>query len=134
MNDDDSARRDAVARLNALIGDWTEQVDLPDAPTGRMSFEWMLDGQFVLQRSILPDPNFPDSVAVIAVNPDARGYTQHYFDSRGVVRIYAMTLDERTWTLLRDQPDFTPLDFAQRFTGTFAADGNTIVGSWQSSE
>jgi hypothetical protein len=44
-----------------------------------------------------------------------------------------------TWTtppeppLVRDRPDFTPLSFAQRFTGTFAADGRTIVGRWETS-
>src|SRR6266540_2489456 len=79
-------------------------------------------------------PYFPDSVAVIAVTPDGTGYTQHYFDSRGVVRTYAMTLDQHTWTLLRDRPDFTPLHFAQRFTATFTTDGNTITATWESSD
>src|SRR5690348_16055459 len=59
-------------------------------------------------------------------------YTQHYFDSRGVVRLYAMTLAGGVWTLTRESPDFTPLDFRQRFTGTFSADGNTIDGAWES--
>ncbi len=59
--------------------------------------------------------------------------TQHYFDARGVVRSYAMTLDDRTWTLLRDQPDATPLHFAQRFTGIIAADTNTITAIWETS-
>jgi hypothetical protein len=99
-----------------------------------MNFEWMLDGQFLLQRSETPGPEFPDSIGIIAVAADGAGYTQHYFDSRGVVRAYVMTLDERTWTLRRDAPDFTPLQFRQRFTGTFAADGNTITASWQSSD
>jgi hypothetical protein len=27
--------------------------------------------------------------------------------------------------------DCTPLGFAQRFTGTFSADGNTISGAWE---
>ena len=35
------------------------------------------------------------------------------------------------WTLTRESPDFTPLDFRQRFTGTFSDDGNTISGAWQ---
>ena len=37
----------------------------------------------------------------------------------------------RVWTLLRDRPDFTLLDFAQRYTGTFGADGQTITGQWE---
>lgn len=28
-------------------------------------------------------------------------------------------------------PDFTPLEFAQRFTGTFSEDGDTISGAWE---
>ena len=39
---------------------------------------------------------------------DDDGYTQHYSDSRGVVRIYAMTSGDGTWTLGRTKADFTP--------------------------
>ena len=28
-------------------------------------------------------------------------------------------------------PDFSPLDFAQRYTGTFSDDGTTIAGRWE---
>ena len=134
MNDIESTRRRALAQLEVLVGEWTEQVHLPGAPMGRMSFRWTLDGQYLLQRSQIPDPDFPDSLAVIAVNVDGTGYTQHYFDSRGVVRTYAMTLDDQIWTLLRDRPDFTALDFAQRFTGTFAPDHASITATWESSD
>jgi hypothetical protein len=34
---------------------------------------------------------------------------------------------ERLW---RETPDFSPLDFAQRFEGTFSDDGDTINGRW----
>jgi hypothetical protein len=61
----------------------------------------------------------------------AGGHTQHYFDSRGVVRVYAMTFDGLVWTLERSTPDFTPLHFGQRFVGTLAEDGSAITGPWQ---
>jgi hypothetical protein len=61
-------------------------------------------------------------------------YTQHYFDSRGVARLYAMTLDDRTWTLERTTSDFTSLDFCQRYVGTFSEDLTTIAGQWHSSD
>jgi hypothetical protein len=32
------------------------------------------------------------------------------------------------WKLWRDEPDFSPLDFAQRITGTFSNAGETISG------
>ena len=51
--------------------------------------------------------------------------------SRGVARLYAMTLADGVWTLSRESPDFMPLDFRQRYTGTFSADGNVISGAWE---
>ena len=43
-----------------------------------------------------------------------------------------MKFSDGVWTLLRDSPDFSPLDFSQRFEGTFSDDGNTIKGRWES--
>lgn len=134
MDDTDARPHNALAQLSVLIGDWAEQVKLPDVPAGGMTFEWALDGQYLVQRSHIPEPGFPASLTIIAVAAGGTGYTQHYFDSRGVVRTYVMTLDDRTWTLLRDRPDFTPLHFAQRFTGTFSDDGDTITATWERSD
>jgi hypothetical protein len=44
-----------------------------------------------------------------------------------------MTFTGGVCTLLRDAPDFSPLDLSQRFSGTFSADGRTIDGRWESS-
>lgn len=114
-----------------LAGTCSERVDLPGIPSGRVSFEWVLDGQFLLRRSDIPDPAFPGSLGVIAPAEDGAGYVQHYFDSRGVVRRYAMTLDEHRWTLLRSRRDATPLHFWQRFTGTFT---DAITATWERSD
>ena len=57
-------------------------------------------------------------------------FRQYYFDSRGVHRIYEMTLDDVAWKLWRDAPD----PFPQRFTGTFEDDGQTIAGRWEKAE
>jgi hypothetical protein len=38
---------------------------------------------------------------------------------------------DAAWTLARETPDFTPLDFAQRYTGTFSEDGRSIAGRWE---
>ena len=51
-----------------------------------------------------------------------------------MVRLYAMTFGDGAWTLLRTSPDFTPLSFAQRYTGAFSADGRTIEGRWEKSD
>jgi hypothetical protein len=53
------------------------------------------------------------------------------FDSRGVARVYEMSLSDGVWRLWRDAPDFSPLNFSQRYTGSFGDDGMTITGSWE---
>jgi hypothetical protein len=130
-------RRERLERLERFVGEWRLEVQafpLPPelAAEARTTFEWALGGAFLLQRSAVPVPEAPDGLCVIAPD-DGGAYTQHYFDSRGVVRIYAMTFDGREWTLLRGAPDFSPLDFHQRWTATFSDDGETIAGRWESS-
>lgn len=117
-----------MKRLEPLIGEWTVTSSLGDV-RAVATFEWALGGAFVLQRSQIDLPEAPDALCVIA--PAGDDFTQHYFDSRGVVRIYAMTFDGTTWTLERTAPDFTPLDFSQRFTATFEDAGRTIRGAWE---
>ena len=137
-------RSEALARLSVFVGEWVVEARFPghqpapsnlggDGPQVRSRFEWALDGQFLLQRTEVPVPGAPDSLAIVSVGPQTGAYTQHYFDSRGVVRVYAMSLAGGVWTLTRESPDFTPLDFRQRFTGTFSDDGNTISGAWEKS-
>jgi hypothetical protein len=118
-----------LERLRPLLGEWTIQVTLAGAEdmTGRMVFEPMLGGAFVAQRSEAPDP-IPDGFCIISAAAEGDGFIQHYFDSRGVVRVYAMTFEDGVWTLFRDRPDFTPLSFSQRFTGKLSDDGRVIRG------
>jgi hypothetical protein len=120
-----------LAALDVLVGEWVEQVEVPDAPPGRCTFEWDVRGTVLVQRSFSPLPEFPDGLMVIA--PDQDGYLQHYFDSRGVVRLYRMTLTDETWTLLRTEPDFSPLEFSQRYVGAISSDRDRIEGRWETS-
>jgi len=128
-------RADALARLDVFVGDWVVEARFSGGggagPAGRSTFEWALDRQFLIQRTEVPVPEAPDGMMIVSADPEIGAYTQHYFDSRGVVRLYAMSLADGVWTLTRESPDFTPLDFRQRFTGTFSADGNTIDGAWE---
>jgi hypothetical protein len=128
-----SDRPAALAALDAFVGEWTVQVQLPDVPAGRAIFDWALGGQYLQQRSPSPQPDFPETFALVAPDAEAGSYVQHYFDSRGVVRIYRMKLDGRRWTLLRAEADFSPLAFWQRFQGEFSADGSVIEGRWEMS-
>jgi hypothetical protein len=123
-----------MERLEAFIGEWAMEAFFPAAPAGvvgRAVFEWTLGRQFVIERSEVPDA--PDSIAIVGFDPGREAYCQHYFDSRGIARVYAMDLSDGVWTLVRDSPDFTPLKFSQRFIGTFSGDGQRIDGRWETS-
>lgn len=132
-------RRPALVALDVLVGEWTVRPTPPpewgvtDTSTlvGGVTFEWALGGAYLVAHSHAPDPA-PDSMTVIA--PDGDGYLQHYYDSRGVTRLYRMTLAGGVWTLLRTEADYSPLDFAQRFVGELGADGSTIDGRWEQSQ
>jgi hypothetical protein len=125
-----------MERLQPFIGTWGVQANFGDRhPTqgefdGRTTFEWTLDGAFVLQRSEVDHPDAPSSLCLIGPK-DNGGYIQHYFDSRTVARLYDMTFDGRVWTLTRERADFTPLEFTQRYVGTFDDDGRAIRGAWE---
>jgi hypothetical protein len=129
----------AMRRLEVFIGEWDLEASFPGAAPSadasdveaRAVFEWELGGKFLVERSSISHPEAPDGLILVAPTADGRAYTQHYFDSRGVVRLYAMTFVDGVWTLTRETSDFTPLEFSQRFIGTFSADGNTIDGRWE---
>ena len=116
--------------LEELIGQWELAVDLPGAEDvrGHVLFETL--GELLVQRTTVPVPHAPDSCSVVVTGADG-GYTQHYFDARSVARLYAMTFDGRTWTLERTKPDFSPLEFCQRFIGSVSDDPAIIDGEWQ---
>lgn len=129
---------EARERLDVFVGEWIMEARFPgdeqapgQAPQVRSRFDWTLDGQFLLQHTEIPIPEAPDSLSIIGTDPQTGRYTQHYYDSRGVARLYAMSLAGGVWTLTRETADFSPLDFQQRFTGTFSPDGNTITGAWE---
>ena len=111
--------------LAPLIGDWTAEVTAPGATepltAGRVSFEWFRNQAWVVFHSEVADPMFPSAISVIG--PDE----MHYFDSRGVKRVYTSSLEDGVWTLERRDPDFW-----QRFVGEVGED--EIVGRWEKSD
>jgi hypothetical protein len=116
--------------LSALAGEWTFEMTHQALPgtvlRGDSTFELLDGGKFVILREHVDHPEFPgSSLAVIGGADDLR---MHYFDSRGVVRILELSIDERVWTFVRDKPDFSPLEFHQRLTWTVSQDGRSISG------
>ena len=122
--------------LKPLLGEWSlaaEFEGLPPMSDGAsVSFEWLPGGMFLIERWEIPVQEAPDGIEIIGADPGSEGnYLHHYFDSRGVARVYKMSLEGGVWKLWRDAPDFSPLDFSQRYTGTFGDDGTSIAGAWE---
>jgi hypothetical protein len=133
MSDSHGARDPSLERLDALVGTWTLEASIaPPGVVGTATFEWTLDGRFLVERA--EAPGAPSGLKIVAPeSADGESYAQHYFDSRGVVRLYRMTFDGDRWALLRTEPDFTPLNFCQRYVGRLADGGRTIAGRWETS-
>ena len=122
--------------LAPLVGEWALLAGFGGEPAtdvgARVTFEWMPGRRFLIQRWAVPLPEAPDGIALLGADSAREGgYLQHYFDTRGVARVYGMSLEGGVWKLWRDQPDFSPLDFEQRYEGTFSADGTRIDGAWE---
>ncbi len=128
-----TADHKAMEPLEVFVGAWSMATSLAPnpaaAPRARTIFEWLPGRRFLIQRWEVEHPDAPDGIAVIGFDADKATLLQHYFDSRGVARVYQMTFADKVWTLQRFA---AAPDFPQRFTGTFD-DSNTIVGHWESS-
>jgi hypothetical protein len=113
--------------FNILVGIWEIEATHPMVPDtvvrGIAEFEWLEGERFLLQRSRVGHPEFPDSLIVFGA--DENGLTMNYFDSRGVHRIYQVSLSGGVWRMWRHSPGFS-----QKFNGKLSADGNTIEGLW----
>ena len=89
---DQSSEQSMLERLNMFVGEWNLEASFAQpAASARAMFEWALDGQFLIERTEVSGA--PGSLTVVGLDTDAQAYTQHYFDSRGVARIYSMTFD-----------------------------------------
>jgi len=79
-----------LAALEVLVGEWTAEAVDPGSGEpirGTMTVEWLEGGGYLVQRTTLENPVFPRTLAMIG--PDRAGrIVQHYFDSRGVARVY----------------------------------------------
>ena len=117
----------ALQPFSFLIGNWTTTGThglLPDILLhGRTSFEWLENGAFLLMRSAIDDPRFPNTIAILGSDDSKGEYYMLTFDERGVSRKHDMALHDNLWTWWRYAPGF-----AQRYEGSIVDSGNTIIG------
>lgn len=137
-------REPSLEALDRLVGTWTTEATHPSVPgvvvRGTATIEWLEGERFLIHRARTDHSDFPDSISIIGFTgrdrvDDARAGkmaaaepspSMHYFDSRGVFRVCDVNVDDASWRIERNAPGFS-----QRFTGTFADGGETIVGRWQ---
>jgi hypothetical protein len=129
----------SLDRLDVLIGQWEMEATFeagyfgPGSPAmtgrgGRTTFEWLESRFFLTQRFINEHRAAPSGIAIIGAGPDQDTFTQRYYDSRGVARVYQVTLDGSAWKVWREAPGFW-----QRYAGLISGDGSTITGAWEGS-
>src|SRR5438034_11737544 len=118
--------------LNRLVGSWTTDATHPAYPGGvvhgSVVIEWLEGERFLIHRAHTDHPDFPDSISIVGItsqdrvgNPsghDAAATTDvplsmHYFDSRGVFRVYDVSIDDEAWRFWR-----VTSGLSQRFAGT----------------
>ena len=114
----------SLAELSSLVGEWETEAThrmLPETVVrGRSTFDWLEGEKFLIARSRVDHPDFPDSISIVG---DSGGLRLHWFDSRGVARVFEMTPDG--W-FTRSAPDFSPLDFEQRMRWTLGEDPGVV--------
>jgi hypothetical protein len=134
MSDHTPERSATRQRLDALVGKWEIDLvfpgDQPFKAQTQGSFEWLDDDHFFLvYRAGTPGSGYPVGHCIIGADDMMDSYTMLYSDSRGVARLYQMSLHDRVWRQWRDDPTFY-----QRSSATFSEDGRAIQGSWENSE
>ena len=126
-----------MKEFEPLIGEWHGEGELPIDPPMKMSAETKVErlGKFIVLRSTGEPAELPDSVSIIGGAPDGEPQPMHYFDDRGVKRLFLMALEGSTWKIWRAPgEDWNGPDgpgFNQRYIGEISADGKTINGRWE---
>jgi hypothetical protein len=118
--------------LDRLLGSWDitmQHVAKREPVAGKQRYEWVLDGAFLMQDSTYEHPEFPDAIAMLDDT------SCHYFDVRGVTRLFDLEIDESGWSMIRRDADFWQRS-AVTFVGADAMDGtgeNSYDGgaTWQ---
>jgi hypothetical protein len=126
-----------------LVGSWTAESTHPSLPGtvihGTLDVEWLEGERFLILRTRNDHPDFPDAISIIgntdALTAEDLGTDRseelhlHYYDSRGVHRVYDVTVTADGWAWAMEEPGW-----AQRLPLAFADDNRTMSGISRLSE
>jgi hypothetical protein len=102
-----------MSALDRLLGSWDctmRHSAMSEAVSAKQQYERVLDGAFVLQRWTYDHPDFPDALGLMSDS------ACHYFDVRGVTRIFDFEIDDAGWSMIRLDAAFSQRHIA-RFDG-----------------
>jgi hypothetical protein len=126
-----------MKEFEPLIGRWHGEGVFPADPPMKITAEAKIErmGEFIIFSSVAEPAAVPDSLSIIGGAPDGEPQPMHYFDSRGVQRLYVTALEGSTWKIWRapgeDWNGPHGPGFNQRFIGEISADATTIEGRWE---
>jgi hypothetical protein len=111
----------ALKLFEPLVGEWETTGSHPYFPDvelhGRVSYEWIEAGAFLMVRSELDHPKFPDGIANFGSDNELQTYYMIYFDERGVSRKHDVSITENQLKWWREDPHFS-----QRYTMDISKD------------
>lgn len=100
-----------MAVLDELLGEWRlsmRHVAYSEPVAGTERYERTLAGAFVLMRRTYEHPDFPNALALLSETH------AHYFDVRGVTRLFDMEMRIDGWKMVHLDEEFS-----QRYTARF---------------
>jgi hypothetical protein len=105
----------ALKPFELLVGEWHTVGSHPYLHDkelhGRVVFEWIEGGAFLMMRSEIDHPKIPDGIEIFGSDDKAGTYYMLHFDERGISRKYDVSITNNQLKWWRDDSDFS-----QRFT------------------
>ena len=118
-----------LEQLDVLIGEWITTSKTFSNGRGHTTVTRTEDGKFLRVDSREEDDRFPHSTQLVGADEARNECTVLYYDSRGVYRVYQMTVADGVWSMWREAPGFN-----QRYIGEIKDGGKAIEGRWEMSD
>lgn len=93
-----------MSALDRLLGTWQFSMQhsaMAEPIAGRQRYERVLNGAFLLLHWSYDHPDFPDALALLSESQ------YHYFDVRGIIRIFDFNVDDTGWSMVRLDEEFS---------------------------